>query len=342
MIPLRSPDLDAVVAPHGARLARLSAPDRHGRRGEVVLGLSDAGYVVDGQFLGATVGRYANRIAGGSFVLDGRTHVLARNEPDATLHGGPAALDHAEWRADAVEPVPGGEAVTLHHTSPDGHNGFPGRLEIAVTYAVIGSDLAIDIHATTDAPTVVNLTNHAYFNLHGSGTVEDHEITVHADSYLPVDASLIPTGPPAGVADTPFDLRRPTRIGRHLRAAHPQLRVARGYDHCFVLGGGGPSGPPTKGLHTAAVVHEPTTGRTLTVLTDQPGLQFYSGNMLDGSTTLSDGRSVRQGDAFCLEPQHFPDSPNRDDFPSTVLRPGRTHRTRIVYRMGVRSQAAWD
>ncbi len=194
MIELRSPELAAAVAPHGARLARLTSPDRDGRPGEVVVGLAEPDYRSDTAYLGATVGRYANRIAGGTFVLDGQRYHLPCNEPGSTLHGGPAGLDHADFEAGPVTAVPGGQSVTLRHTSPDGDGGFPGALAIAVTYAVRGPELAITITATADAPTVVNLTNHAYFDLGGRGSVADHEITVFADAYLPVDGDLIPDG----------------------------------------------------------------------------------------------------------------------------------------------------
>lgn len=324
MIELRSDVLAVSVVPHGARLARLVAPDRDGRPGEVVAGLTEDGYRDDRAYLGATVGRFANRIAGGTFTLDGRVHRLPCNEDGATLHGGAAGLDHAPFVAGPVESGPGGQSVTLRHTSPDGAGGFPGTLDVTVTYAVSGADLAITLTAATDAPTVVNLTNHAYFDLRGAsggrpGGIGDHEITVHADTYLPVDARLIPEGGPMPVAGTRFDLTRPTRIG------------AGGYDHCFVLHG---RGPQVRGLPVAAHVREAVSGRTLTVATDQPGLQFYSGTMLDGSITTRDGRVLSRGDALCLEPQHFPDSPNRPDFPSTVLRPGGQHRTRILLRLG--------
>lgn len=339
MIELFSPELRVAIAPHGARIARLFAPDRDGRPGEVVVGLAEADYKADTAYLGAVVGRFANRIAGGEFVLDGLRHRLPRNEPTATLHGGPDAFDHADWAADPVTAVPGGSAVTLRHTSPDGDNGFPGTLEAIATFTVLGTDLAIDLTATTDAPTVVNLTNHAYFNLRGAphgvgyGGIEEHEITVLADGYLPIDDALIPTGVIAPVVGTALDLSAPTRIGARWR--HAALAAAGGFDHCYVLHGRGPrSGPATGDLAAAAHVSEPVSGRTLTVFTDQPGVQFYSGNHLDGSLVTHDGRAVRRGDAFCLEPQHYPDSPNRPEFPSTVLRPGHQHRTRILFRFG--------
>ncbi|WP_232668135.1 aldose epimerase family protein [Pseudonocardia sp. TRM90224] len=330
MIGIRSSGLELGVEPRGARIARLRAPDRAGWWDEVAIGLAD--YADDRNFVGAIVGRYANRIGGGRFTLDGREHVLPRNEPGATLHGGPGAFDCAIWQAEDVQPGVDGGAVTLRHVSPDGENGFPGTLQAAVTYTVRGPDLLVELEATTDAPTVVNLTQHAYFALHGgAGSVEDHEITVHADSYLPIDADLVPEGGPAPVEGTPFDLRRPVRLGERLRDPHPQLQRARGYDHTFVLGG---RGPREDDLPIAAHVREPASGRTLTLFTDQPGLQVYSGNMLDGSVLRHDGRPVRQGDALCLEPQQFPDAPNRPDFPSPVLRRGEVWRSRTLLRFG--------
>ena len=331
MIELRSPELAVAVEPHGARLARLTSPDRDGRPGEVVVGLAERDYKADTAYLGATVGRYANRIADGTFVLDGRRFHLPRNELLATLHGGPGGFDHADFAPGPVTETPGGQSVTLRHTSPDGDGGFPGTLDVAVTFAVRGPELAITITATADAPTVVNLTNHAYFDLSGRGTIADHEITVLADRYLPVDAALIPDGPPAPVAGTPFDLTAPTRIGDRL--GDPLLSATDGYDHCFVLREW--EGLRTDGLSTAAHVRDPGSGRTLTVLTDQPGLQFYTGNRLDATT--HDGRRVGRHGAFCLEPQQFPDAPNRPDFPATVLRPGEEHTTRILLRLGTDS-----
>ena len=330
LIDLSGPVLQVGIAALGARLALLRAPDRHGTVGDVVLGLDAAGYADDRTYLGATVGRYANRIAGGTFRLDGRRYHVPCNEDGAALHGGPGGFDRQVFTADpVVVGADGTRAVTLRRTSPAGENGFPGALEVAVTFAVRGAEVHIEHTATTDAPTVVNLTNHAYFNLTGhGGSVEDHRLRIPAGHYLPVDADLIPVGGPSPVADTPFDLRTPTPIGRHLRCAHPQLTVARGYDHTLVLE------RPAAGLAIAAHVEEPESGRTLTVLTDQPGVQLYSGNFLDGTTVLRDGTVARQGDAFCLEPQHFPNSPNEPRFPSTVLRPGERYRSRIVLRLG--------
>jgi aldose 1-epimerase len=322
---LRSDTLEVGVIAHGARIVAVRTPDRGGRWGDIALGLADEdAYRRDRDYLGACVGRFANRIAGGRFTVDGTEYRIPRNEPGAALHGGPEAFEHATWEQDE----PGNQSVTLHRRSPDGENGFPGTLHVSVTYAVDGAQLRIEHEARTDAPTVVNLTNHTYWNLAGGGSVEDHEVSLTAWQFLPVDEHLIPSGPPVPVADTPFDLRTPERIGARLREGHPQLRAARGYDHTFVIDG------PSGALRAAGFVVEPRSGRTLQLRTDQAGVQFYTGNMLDGTLVLRDGSSARQGDAFCLEPQAFPDSPNRPDFPSTVLRPGEVYRSRSILTFG--------
>ncbi|WP_433555146.1 aldose epimerase family protein [Pseudonocardia xinjiangensis] len=324
---LRSDTLEVGVIAHGARIVAVRAPDRHGQWGDIALGLADEhAYRRDRDYLGACVGRFANRIAGGRFTLDGTEYRIPLNEPATALHGGTGGFESVPW--ERAEPRDG--SVTLRRTSPDGENGFPGTLQVAVTYTVEGPRLRIEHEARTDAPTVVNLTNHAYWNLAGAGSVEDHEVTLAASQFLPVDEHLIPSGPPTPVADTPFDLRSSQRIGARLREGHPQLRATRGYDHTYVIDGD----PDAEGLRHAVRVVEPRSGRTLELRTDQPGVQFYTGNMLDGSLVLRDGSAARQGDAFCLEPQAFPDSPNRPDFPSTVLRPGEVYRSRSALRFG--------
>jgi aldose 1-epimerase len=328
--------LQVGVLPFGARLAVLRAPDRDGTLADVVLGLDAAGYAADRAYIGATVGRYANRIAGGTFVLDGRRYRVPCNEDGAALHGGPDGFDRQVYTAEPIiVAADGSRSITLRRTSPDGENGFPGTLEVAVTYRVRGTEVHIEHTATTDAPTVINLTNHTYFNLTGrAGTVEDHRVRIPASHYLPVDTRLVPRGRPSAVDGTPFDLRSPVRLGHHLRSAHPQLVLARGYDHTFVLP------RRTAGLALAAHVEEPSSGRTLTVHTDQPGVQLYTGNFLDGTTVLRNGSVARQGDAFCLEPQQFPNAPNEPAFPSTVLRPGERYRSRIVLRFGTSARAS--
>lgn len=320
--------VQVTVLSYGVRLQSVRVPDRDGRPGEVVLGYDDlAGYLADDAFHGAVVGRFGNRIAGGRFVLDGQEHVLPQNHGTSTLHGGPGGFHARVWEAAEVD---GGVRFTL--LSPDGDQGFPGTLDVAVTVTLDGTVLRLDYEATTDAPTVVNLTNHAYWNLRGVGlgTVEDHELTLSASRYLPVDVDFIPLpGAPAHVDGTPMDFRSARRVGERLRAADEQLLRGGGYDHCLLLDG--PSLDP--GAAPAAEVHERTTGRTLTVRTDQPGLQLYSGNMLTGEVGRG-GRTMRQSDGLCLETQHLPDSPHRADYPSTVLRPGRRYATRTVLTFG--------
>lgn len=323
--------LRVAVLTYGGIIQSLLVPDRDGRADDVVLGFDDlAGYLAPHPYLGATVGRYANRIAGGRFALEGVEHQLPVNDGPNCLHGGPDGFDKALWSAQAAS----ADSVELHHVSPDGDMGFPGRLTARVTFTVSGSDLRIAYEATTDRATVVNLTNHSYFNLAGAGagSVEDHEVGVPASRFTPVDEVLIPTGELAGVAGTPMDLRSLRPIGAALRdgqADEQVRRAAGGFDHNWVI-----DGSEGGGERLAAQVREPTTGRTLEVWTDQPGVQLYTGSHLDGTVVGKDGRAYRKGDAFCLETQHFPDSPNQPAFPSTVLRPGETYRTGTVFRFG--------
>jgi aldose 1-epimerase len=318
-------DVEAAVLTYGAVLHSVRVPDAAGRSTEVTLGFDDLdGYLSDIGYLGAVVGRFANRIAKARFSLDGEEHVLPSNHGAACLHGGPGGFHARLWSA---REVPGG--VELSRTSPDGEMGFPGNLEVAVTYLLDERGLEIRYTATTDRPTVVNLSNHAYWNLAGDGTIEDHVLELPASAYLAVDAELIPTEP-APVEGTPMDFRTPRRIGDHLRSPDRQLRHARGYDHAWVLDTSGSDDD----LRLAARVRDPVSGRVLEVWTDQPSVQFYSGNFLDGAAAGRDGRALRQGDGLCLETQHLPDSPNRPDFPSTVLRPGNRYETRTRLRFG--------
>jgi aldose 1-epimerase len=319
--------IEAAVLTYGAVLQSVRAPDAEGRPEEVTLGYDDlAGYLGDSQYLGAVVGRFANRIAEARFVLDEVEHVLPANHGAACLHGGPEGFHAQLWSAREVT---GG--VELSRTSPDGEMGFPGSLDVTVTYLLDESGLEVGYAATTDRPTVVNLTQHAYWNLAGAGTVEDHVLRLAAGSFVAVDAELIPTEV-APVDGTPMDFRSPRRIGDRVRAADPQLRHAQGYDHAWVL-------DDSQGLRTAAELHDPRSGRVLEVLTDQPSVQFYSGNFLDGSIAGRGGAALRQADGLCLETQHLPDSPNRPDFPSTVLRPGEEYSTRTVFRLSARPAA---
>jgi aldose 1-epimerase len=319
---LRAGDLEAAVLTYGAVLQSVRVPDAEGTVAEVTLGFDDLdGYLADDGYLGAVVGRYANRIARSRFLLDGVEHALVANHGRACLHGGPEGFSTRMWSAREVS---GG--VELTRTSPDGEMGFPGELQATVTYLLHDGGLELRYTAETDRPTVVNLTNHAYWNLSGSGSVEDHVLELPAGSFVAVDEELIPTGIDP-VEGTPMDFRAPRRIGDDLRAGTAQLRHARGYDHAWVLDGG-------PGMRTAARLADPVSGRRLEVTTDQPSVQFYSGNFLDGGAVGRGGRTHRQSDGLCLETQHLPDSPNRPEFPSTVLRPGETYTTSTVYRFG--------
>ena len=318
---------------YGGIIVSLRVPDRDGRRDDVVLGHDDlAGYLAKPSFFGALVGRYGNRIAGGRFTLDGRTYTLATNNGPNHLHGGVRGFDKRVWKAQPFE-RPGTAGLVLTRTSPDGEEGYPGNLAVRVTYTLTDRDeVGFEYFATTDKPTVVNLTQHSYFNLAGDGKrdVLGHELMIDADRFTPVDKTLIPTGVLAAVAGTPFDFRKPAAIGARIGADDEQIRNGGGYDHNFVLNGRG------QGLTPAIRVFEPTTGRTLDIATTEPGVQFYSGNFLDGSVTGKAGHVYGKRYGFCLETQHFPDSPNHPGFPSTVLRPGKEYRSKTVLKFGTR------
>lgn len=319
----------AAIITWGGAIQSLEVPDRDGRPGNVVLGLrSTADYVATPAYFGAIVGRFGNRIGTAGFTLDGTAHELPANNGPNTLHGGPEGFDRRLWSAAAGE----GCSVVLTRTSPDGEMGFPGTLSVEVVYTLTGDDeLVIAYRATTDQATVVNLTSHSYFNLGGEGSddVLGHRLHVPASRYTPVHEGLIPTGDLADVSGTPFDFRQERSIGERVRDEHPQLLLARGYDHNLVLDR---EDVGDDGLALAARVHEPVTGRVMEVRTTEPGLQLHSGNFLDGSVVGASGRAYRQGDGLCLETQHFPDSPNQPTFPSTVLRPGEVYTSRTVHR----------
>lgn len=326
-VALASEVLRMQVLTFGAAIERLEAPDAGGAMANVVLGLPTLdGYLHDSPHFGAVPGRFANRIAGGEFVLDGTEFTLTRNEGPNTRHGGAVGFGKRIWTIEDS----GARHVVLRLVSLDGEEGFPGRLDAHVTYTLDGADVRIDYRAVTDAPTVLNLTNHSYFNLggEGSGTALDHVLTMEADAFLPVTAASIPTGDIRPVAGTAFDFRVATPIGARIRDADEQLRHGQGYDHNFVL-------RPEDGLRQAARLVDPGSGRVLDVLTTEPGVQFYTSNKLTGALVGPGGRCYRSGDAVCLETQHFPDSPNRPAFPSTVLRPGETFLSTTVFRFGV-------
>lgn len=319
----------------GAALIGVDAPDRDGQVADVVFGFDDAsGYESDAnQYFGVTTGRYANRIAGGKFELDGQTYQLALNDGPNHLHGGgPRALSKVVWKAARFESETE-RGVKFWYTSPDGEEAYPGALKIYVTYTLNDqNELRIDYSATTDKPTIINLTNHAYFNLGGAGspTINDHVLMLNADRYTPVDDTLIPTGEIAAVEGTPLDFRSPTRIGD--RVDQLTDTPAKGYDHNFVLNANAESG-----LNKAAELWDPASGRLLTVFTDQPGIQFYGGNFLNGQTGKQ-GRTYAYRSGCCLETQHYPDSPNKPDWPSVVLRPGETYTHACVYAFSVRAE----
>jgi aldose 1-epimerase len=320
------------ITNYGGDVVSVLAPDRAGRSADVALGYKDlAGYLGDKSFLGSLIGRYANRIARGRFVLGGTTFALATNDGPNHLHGGNVGFGKRVWDATVVQGSDG-DALELRLTSPDGDEGYPGKLQVLVVYSLTADGgLRIDYSATTDKATIVNLTSHAYFNLagEGSGDVLGHEVEIEADQFTPVDATLIPTGEQRAVAGTPLDFRRPTAIGARIADPYEQLQVAGGYDHNFVLRGAG------RTLRRVARVVEPTSGRVLEVLTTEPGLQFYSGNFLDWTIVGKSGRAYGHRGGFCLEAQVFPDAPNRPEFPSAVLRPGEKYTQTTVYRFSV-------
>jgi len=319
------------ILTYGGILQTIETPDRHGRLANVALGFKTVPeYEKGSPYFGCITGRYANRIALGKFTLDGVTYQLPINNPPNSLHGGTVGFDKHVW---AATPLRDRDSVGLRlaFTSPDGDQGYPGALTATVTYTLTSrGGIRMDYRATTTKPTIVNLTNHAYWNLagEGSGAIYDHDMYLNASRYTPVDNTLIPTGSIDPVAGTPMDFTRSTAIGARIRNGFPQLVIGRGYDHNWVLDRSG------TGLSLAARVSEPTSGRTLTIYTDQPGIQFYSGNFLDGTLVGTSGRMYRQGDGFALETQHYPDSPNHPNFPSTVLRPGQVYQTTTVYQLG--------
>jgi aldose 1-epimerase len=314
----------------GGIVSEIFAPDRNGVFQDVVLGFDSLEpYRGASPYFGALIGRYGNRIARGRFTLDGRSHQLPLNNGKNHLHGGPQGFDRVRWQA-AVESDREGDELVLRYRSLDGEQGYPGTLDATVRYRLTDdNELVMRCHAVTDRATPVNLTQHSYFNLAGGGDILGHEIAIEADAFLPIDADLIPTGALAAVTGTPFDFRSPRAIGERIAYPDKQLRYGSGYDHCFAL-----TKPAPKSMTRAARVCEPLSGRVLELFTQEPGLQFYSGNFLDGSLS-GKGQVYTHRSGFCLEPQHFPDSPNQPDFPSTILRPGGTYETESRFRFSV-------
>lgn len=320
--------LEARVLSYGGIIQSLKTGDRDGKLADIVLGFDSLSqYVKESPYFGAIVGRYANRIAKGQFEIDGVTYHVPINNGPNSLHGGIVGFDKVVWDAKPFENADG-VGLVLSHVSPDGDQGYPGTLRVQVTYTLTDNDeLRVEYHATTDKPTVLNLSQHSYFNLTGNARrdVLGHVLTLYADSFTPVDSTLIPTGAIAPVRDTPFDFRSPIAIGARINANNEQIKFGRGYDHNFVLN------KPDSGLTHAAHVLEPISGRIMDVYTDQPGVQFYTGNFLDGTLHGKDGVVYGFRYALCLETQHFPDSPNHANFPSTVLRPGDEFHSKTVF-----------
>jgi aldose 1-epimerase len=324
--------LEAHITNYGGIVTSLKAPDRDGRFADVVLGFDHfAGYLKNDPYFGALIGRYGNRIALGKFSLSGKNYKLAVNNGPNTLHGGLKGFDKVIWNVTAAEVSQGEPKLVLTYLSPDGEEGYPGNLSVQAVYTLTRDNaLRIEFSATTDQPTVCNLTHHSYFNLAGQGDVLRHVVYINADTFTPVDGGLIPTGELRNVKGTVFDFRVPTAIGSRIDNAEEQLKLGHGYDHNFVLNK--PAGQPEE-LSLAANVSEPMSGRTMEVWTTAPATQFYTGNFLAG-TPGKGGRVHQAREGFCFEPQHFPDSPNHPEFPSAELKPGETYRNTIIYKFG--------
>jgi len=325
-----SKGVEVRIMNYGGIVTSFKAPDRNGNMGDVVLGYDNLdGYLKANPFFGAMVGRYGNRIAQAKFTLNGKEYKLAANNNGNALHGGLKGFDKVVWDAKTAA-TSAGPSLELRYVSRDGEEGYPGTLSVTAVYTLTEDNgLRLDYTATTDKDTVLNLTQHSYFNLAGKGDILNHEVMIDADRFTPVDATLIPTGELRPVQGTPFDFRKPKAIGARINQDDEQLKFGKGYDHNWVINRKGSE------LKVIARVNEPTTGRVLEVLSTQQGLQFYTGNHLDGSITGKGGWVYKARSAFCMEPQHFPDSPNHPEFPTTVLKPGQTYRETIEYRLSV-------
>jgi aldose 1-epimerase len=329
-----SKGMEARIMTYGGIIVSLKVPDKNGKLGDVVLGYDDLdGYLKATPYFGALIGRYGNRIGGAKFTLEGKTYTLATNNGPNSLHGGLKGFDKVVWTAVKADVGPKGPRLELNCLSQDGEEGFPGNLKVTAVYTLTdNNELRLDFTATTDKPTVCNLTHHSYFNLagQGNGDILGHEVYINSDKTTPVDKELITTGKFASVDGTPFDFRKPTTIGARINDPDTQLQYGPGYDHNWVIN------KPMGKLGLQARVYEPTSGRVMEVFSTEPGLQFYTGNSLDGSIIGKDGKVYQRRTAFCMEPQHYPDSPNKPMFPTTELKPGETYQNTIIYRFYVK------
>lgn len=326
----------AEIITYGGHVVSLTVPDKNGQMGDILLGHDTLeGYLnrATNPYFGCIVGRYGNRIGNAKFTLDGKTYSLAANNGVNHLHGGVDGFDRRVWEVKKAAAKDGGAVLVLHYVSADMEEGYPGKLDVTVTYTLTKeNELRIDYAATTDKPTVCNLTNHMYFNLAGQGVGDNsnHELMLNADSFTPVDSGLIATGEIKSVKGTPMDFTKPTPIGARINADFEQLKFGQGYDHNWVLNKKGSE------MSLAATVYEPTSGRVMEIWTVEPGVQFYAGNFLDGTITGKGGKVYGHRAAFCLETQHYPDSPNKPNFPPTVLRPGQVYKTTTIHKFSVR------
>lgn len=325
--------MEASISTYGGIVTTLTAPGRSGEYSDVVLGYDSLDkYLENSPYFGALIGRYGNRIANGRFKLDGGNYILARNDGENSLHGGLRGFDKVVWQVESFGKTARGPTLILSYLSKDGEEGYPGNLDVVAAYTLTDDDeLWVNLEATTDRVTIVNLTHHLYFNLRCRDDILGHQLQINASRYTPVTAALIPTGELRDVAGTPFDFRKARRIGEQIDCSDEQIGLAHGYDHNWVID----VAPGV--LSRSATVYEPESGRLLDVFSTQPGLQFYSGNFLDGTIVGKQGWRYQRHSGFCLEPQHFPDSPNRPEFPSVVLRPGQEYKSTIGYRFTVRS-----
>lgn len=323
--------IEARIMTYGGTVVSLKVPDRHGKLGDIVLGYETLeGYLKNSPYFGSIIGRYGNRIGKGQFSLNGKQYTLPKNNGENTLHGGIKGFDKVVWKANEVNSK-NGVGLSLTYLSKDAEEGFPGNLSVTVVYTLTNNnELKIEYSATTDKTTVVNLTHHSYFNLAGEGGILNHELMINASRFTPVDSGLIPTGELHSVNGTPMDFTKSAVIGARINQQDEQLTLGRGYDHNWVLNN------CSRKLALAARVYEPGSGRVIEVHTTEPGIQFYSGNFLDGSITGKAGQVYKQRYGFCLETQHFPDSPNKPGFPSTVLKPGQKYRTTTIYKFSVK------